>query len=87
MTSNEALKQAVTAGLGYSIMPLIGIKDSLKNNDLRIIPVNDLPIVTHWNLVWLKSKKLSPTAEAFLKYVKEYKDRIINETFQWFEEY
>jgi len=87
LTSNEALKQAVTAGLGYSIMPLIGIKNSLKNNDLKIIPINDLPIVTHWNLVWLKSKKLSPTAEAFLNYIKDEKDRIIKETFQWFEEY
>tara|TARA_R110000787_G_scaffold15038_5_gene46290 strand:- start:1901 stop:2824 length:924 start_codon:yes stop_codon:yes gene_type:complete len=87
LTSNEALKQAITAGLGYSIMPLIGIKNSLKNNDLRIIPVNDLPIVTHWNLVWLKSKKLSPTAEAFLKYINNEKDRIINEDFKWFEEY
>tara|TARA_R110001632_G_scaffold6324_1_gene25682 strand:- start:20799 stop:21722 length:924 start_codon:yes stop_codon:yes gene_type:complete len=87
LTSNEALKQAVTAGLGYSIMPLIGIKNSLKNNDLKIIPINDLPIVTHWNLVWLKSKKLSPTAEAFLNYIKDDKDRIIKETFQWFEEY
>jgi len=87
LTSNEALKQAVTAGLGYSIMPLIGIKNSLKINDLKIIPINDLPIVTHWNLVWLKSKKLSPTAEAFLNYIKDEKDRIIKETFQWFEEY
>ena len=50
LTSNEALKQAVTAGLGYSIMPLIGIKNSLSNEELRIIPVDDLPIETHWNL-------------------------------------
>ena len=29
LTSNEAVKQAVIAGLGYSIMPLIGIKNEL----------------------------------------------------------
>lgn len=87
LTSNEALKQAVTAGLGYSIMPLIGIKNSLKNNELQIIPVKDLPITTHWNLVWLHSKKLSPTAEAFLEYIQNEKDRIIQETFDWFENY
>ena len=33
LTSNEALKQSVVAGLGYSIMPLIGINNELKNND------------------------------------------------------
>lgn len=87
LTSNEALKQAVTAGLGYSIMPLIGIKNALKNNELQIIPVRDLPIVTHWNLVWLKSKKLSPTALAFLDYLEKEKDQIIQETFDWFEKY
>ena len=49
LTSNEALKQAVTAGLGFSIMPLIGIKNALKNKELQIIPIKDVPIVTHWN--------------------------------------
>lgn len=87
LTSNEALKQAVTAGLGCSIMPLIGIKNSLKNKDLQIIPVDDLPIITHWNLVWLKSKNLSPTAQAFLKYLQGKKDQIITDTFDWFKEY
>jgi len=87
LTSNEALKQAVTAGLGFSIMPLIGIKNSLKNEELQIIPVKGLPIVTNWNLVWLQSKKLSPTALAFLEYLEKEKDKIIQETFDWFEKY
>jgi DNA-binding transcriptional LysR family regulator len=87
LTSNEALKQAVTAGLGYSIMPLIGIKNSLSNQELQIIPVKDLPIETHWNLVWLESKKLSPTATAFLEYLENEKDQIIHESFDWFEKY
>jgi len=87
LTSNEALKQAVTAGLGYSIMPLIGIKNSLKNKELQIIPVKDLPIVTHWNLVWLSSKNLTPTASAFLEFLQNKKDQIIKENFNWFEEY
>jgi DNA-binding transcriptional LysR family regulator len=87
LTSNEALKQAVVAGLGYSIMPLIGIKNELGNGDLEIIPFKGLPIITHWNLVWLKSKKLSPVAEAYLKFVIEEKERIIKENFDWFEKY
>lgn len=87
LTSNEALKQAVTAGLGFSIMPLIGIKNALKNKELQIIPIKDLPITTYWNLVWLSSKKLSPTALAFLDYIEKEKDKIIEETFDWFEKY
>ena len=87
LTSNEALKQALIAGLGYSIMPLIGLKDELRNGDLEIIPFRGLPIITHWNLIWLKSKNLSPTAEAYLEFVIREKDRIIREVFDWFESY
>jgi DNA-binding transcriptional LysR family regulator len=32
LTSNEAVKQALLAGLGYSIMPLIGIRNELHND-------------------------------------------------------
>jgi DNA-binding transcriptional LysR family regulator len=87
LTSNEALKQAVIAGLGYSIMPLIGIKNELKNGDLQIIPFKGLPIITTWNLVWQKSKNLSPTANAFLEFIKEEKERIIAENFDWYNQY
>ncbi len=59
LTSNEALKQAVISGLGYSIMPLIGLKNAISIGDLQIIPVKGLPIVTNWNLIWLSSKNMS----------------------------
>jgi DNA-binding transcriptional LysR family regulator len=87
LTSNEALKQALIAGLGYSIMPLIGLKNELKNKDLEIIPMRGLPVITHWNLIWQQSKKLSPTALAYLTYINSEKDRIIRERFDWFEKY
>lgn len=87
LTSNEAVKQAVIAGLGYSIMPLIGIKDALKNGEVEIIPFKGLPIITNWNLIWLKSKKLSPVANAFLEYLEGEKDQIKLERFDWYERY
>jgi len=87
LTSNEAVKQAVIAGLGYSIMPLIGIKNELRNGDLQIIPIKGLPIITTWNLVWLRSKNLSPAARAFLEHIKETKSQIIAEKFNWLGDY
>lgn len=83
LTSNEAVKQAVLAGLGYSIMPIIGIKNELREGRLRIIRVRGLPIVTSWNLIWLKKKKHSPIADAFLNHVKKNKQEIIR---KWFGE-
>ena len=87
LTSSEAVKQAVIAGLGYSIMPLIGIKNELTQGDLQIIPVKGFPIKSVWNLIWLRSKSFSPIASAFLLYIKEKKVQIIKEKFEWFEQY
>lgn len=81
LTSNEAVKQAVIAGLGYSIMPLIGIRQELSKGDLKIIPVEGFPIKSTWKLVWLKSKKLSPVATAYRNFIEKEKERIIQKHF------
>lgn len=87
LTSNEAVKQAILAGLGYSIMPLIGIKNELHDQQLRIIPVDGLPITTQWSLIWLKGKKHSPVASEFLEYMKSEKLNIVHDKFSWYEQY
>ncbi len=87
LTSNEAVKQALLAGLGFSIMPLIGIRNELRNNELQIIPMKGLPIKTNWSLIWLKEKKHSPVSEAFLQFLYKQKESIAHETFSWYEKY
>lgn len=87
LESNEALKQAIIAGLGYSIMPLIGIKNELETGDIKIIKAKDLPIITNWNIIWLKSKKLSLTSAAFVQHLEEQKTQIIEKSFDWYEKY
>lgn len=82
LTSNEAVKQAVLAGLGYSIMPVIGIRNELKSGDLKIIPVRGLPLQTDWHLAWLRQKRLSPVATAFIDHLVAQKDEIISERFR-----
>ena len=87
LTSNEAVKQAVIAGLGCSIMPVIGIKNAVKQGELKIFEQKGLPTETTWNLVWLASKQLSPVATAFKSYIDDNKDAIIGKHFQWLESY
>lgn len=86
LTGNEAVKQAVLAGLGCSIMPLIGVKNELNNGSLQIVNVKGLPIKSNWNLIWLKGKKFSPIAKAYLQFIQNEKERIISDSFQWIEE-
>ncbi|MDP4588217.1 MAG: LysR substrate-binding domain-containing protein, partial [Flavobacteriales bacterium] len=72
------------AGLGFSIMPLIGIRNELNSGRLKIIEMPGLPLVTSWNLIWLKGKQPAVVAEAFLKHLRENKANIIEEAFSGF---
>jgi DNA-binding transcriptional LysR family regulator len=87
LTSNEAVKQAVIAGLGYSIMPLIGIHNELMNKEIYILPSANLPIKTEWRLIWLKGKKLSPVSQSFLEFIRAEKQNILNDNFDWYLSY
>jgi len=87
LSSNEAVKQAVIAGLGCSLMPLIGIKNELKNGALKIIPHPNLPIETTWRLVWLKEKNLSIVAEAYVNHLRLVAPEVKNDYFKWIENY
>lgn len=83
LTSNEAVKQAVLAGMGCSIMPLIGIKDEIKSGELKIIPIKGFPLNTQWNLIYLKGRKFSPVAKMYLNYLITHKEELIKKHFSW----
>lgn len=81
LTTHEAVKQAVISGLGYSIMPLIGIRNEIRLNQLKIVPIKGLPLRTNWHLIWLKNKHFTPVASAFLAYMKKNKTDLIKRHF------
>lgn len=87
LTSNEAVKQALLAGLGYSVMPLIGLRNEIKNEELEIINLKGLPIVTDWHLIWLKNKSLSPASNAYLEFIEKNKKQVMEEHFSWYEKF
>ncbi|MFN5318857.1 MAG: LysR family transcriptional regulator [Bacteroidia bacterium] len=83
LTSNEAVKQAIIAGMGYSIMPLIGIKNELLLKQVEVIDVDKFKLESEWNMVWLSAKNLSPQAAALIQFVEEQKTRIAQQEFGW----
>jgi len=87
LTSNEAVKQSVLAGLGLSVMPLIGLRNELQNDELQVYPTPGLPITTHWNLIWMSGKKFSPVTRAFIDYVRSNTDAIVRQHFSWSDAY
>lgn len=87
LTSNEAVKQAVIAGLGHSIMPLIGMRNELMSQEIYILPAEGFPIITEWRLIWLKEKKLSPVSQAYLEFLRAEKQNILDKNFEWYLNY
>jgi DNA-binding transcriptional LysR family regulator len=57
------------------------------NKQLQIIPVKGFPIESTWHLIYLKNKKPSPIAAAFLDHIQREKEKIIREKFDWYERY
>ena len=63
--TNEAIKQAVQAGLGLAVVPEQTIELELATGRLVVLPVQDFPIIRHWYVVHRSDKRLSAATEAF----------------------
>jgi len=66
--SNEAIKHAVMAGLGVSVLSSHTLSFGVSTGLIKL-DVEQLPIMTKWYLANLQAKKLSVIAQTFLKYV------------------
>ncbi len=71
MPSNEAIKQAVMAGMGVSLLSLHTIALELRTGLIATPQVEGLPLVRRWHLVNSAGKHLSPAAEAFRYFMLE----------------
>ncbi len=71
MGSNEAIRQAVKAGLGVSVISRRAVLEDLEEGRLREVKIRKFPLLRNFYLVTLKQRTLSPLAQ-------EFKDYIIN---------
>jgi DNA-binding transcriptional LysR family regulator len=71
MTGNEAVKQAVLAGLGVGFLSLntIGLERGLGLVHVPIVA--GLPVVRRWHVVHRRGKQLLPIAQAFRDFVRD----------------
>ena len=71
MNSTEAIKQAVMAGLGVSLLSLHTIGLEWRHGLIAAPPVQGLPLMRRWHVVCTAGKLLSPAAEALRYFVLE----------------
>ncbi len=70
MSSNEAIKQAVRAGLGLGLVSIHTLELELAADVIRVLDVAGFPIERHWYVVRRQGKRLSPVASTFMKFVQ-----------------
>jgi DNA-binding transcriptional LysR family regulator len=80
MTSNEAIKQAVEAGLGLAVVSIHTLELELETKRLALLNVEGFPIMRHWYIVHPRSKRLSPVAQVFRQFVLEDSQSILNQS-------
>ena len=71
--SSSAIKQAVIAGFGLSVLSKMSLEQELKLNKLVILDIKGFPVRHHWYVVHLKKKILSPVANNFLQLLRDKK--------------
>jgi DNA-binding transcriptional LysR family regulator len=71
MSSNEAIKQAVMAGMGISLLSLHTLGLELDHHLIASPETEGLPVMRRWHVVNNLAKTLSPAAEAFRYFVLE----------------
>jgi len=65
MSSSEAIKQAVQAGLGLGVVSLNTVELELEAKRLKVLDMQEFPIQRYWYVVHLKDKRLSMGAQTF----------------------
>ncbi|RYF76477.1 MAG: LysR family transcriptional regulator, partial [Cytophagaceae bacterium] len=50
-------------------------------------PIKGLPLQTSWMLIWHKDKQFSPVAQAYLSYLRDNKEMIVQGSFGWYQQF
>jgi DNA-binding transcriptional LysR family regulator len=78
METNEAIKQAVQAGMGLGILSLHSIELELETKRLAMLNVEHFPLLRHWFVAHRSSKRLSIAALAFKEFLLTEADAILS---------
>lgn len=77
--TSEAIKQAVQAGMGLGITSVHTIELELETKRLKILDVQDFPIMRYWHIVHQKHKRLSTVAQAFKEFLLKEAPALMSE--------
>lgn len=68
--SNEAIKQAVAAGMGLGVVSRHALAAEPAAEGLAVLPVQRFPVPSSWSVLWPQGKRLSPAALEFVEHLR-----------------
>jgi LysR family transcriptional regulator, low CO2-responsive transcriptional regulator len=69
LSSNEAIRRAILAGLGVSIISRHALR--VDDTDVAVLDVEGLPLDRPWQIVYPVGKQVTPIAQAFMTLARE----------------
>jgi len=71
----EAIKQAVAAGLGVSVLSELAVKHEVQYRTLAILDVEQFPIQRRWYIARLAKRPLNASTTEFIEFLHEYRQQ------------
>lgn len=79
LSSNEAIKHGVLAGLGIAVLSQPSVRLELAAGELVVLDVEGFPLRRRWYAVHRKGKRLSRAAQTFLEYLQQEGEEEVRE--------
>ena len=79
MTGDGAIRSAVAAGLGVSILPQYAMQGHGEPDNLVMLDVEKLPLRVSWHMVRPVGRDLSPVAEEFVEFASREAGNVARE--------
>jgi DNA-binding transcriptional LysR family regulator len=71
LSTNEAIKQAIIAGLGVSIMSRYTLGLDVAHEQLAVLDVQGFPVERSWFFAYPAGKQLPMLAQAFMEFTQQ----------------
>ncbi|MDP1718381.1 MAG: LysR substrate-binding domain-containing protein [Burkholderiales bacterium] len=79
LSTNEAIKQAILAGLGVSILSRYTLGLDVEQDQLVTLDVEGFPLEHHWYFSYPVGKQLSAVSQAFMAFTRQHAKSLVQD--------
>ena len=77
MSTIDAIKSAVQAGMGGSVVPRLSVKREIYQGTLKALKISDLEMPLNYNIIRLNQHYLSSKARQLIKFLTDPEERFL----------